>query len=529
MKKTTRWVLVLCVISIVAHGALLAADNGLVIRSPLYGSSTKDLVGTTVQVQSYAEQLGLSSTPAVPTSSERLLNAISEPSYPVTPGDTYHVVYLDGLKTVSLDLQVNEAYHVVLPGLGRVDGKGLTFQEMSQEITSLIETYYSYPSPQVVFTGVGSFFVSVIGEVVGSRTVQAWGLTRLSQVVGAATAYTSTRDVLITHADGSEESYDLYLALRKGVLQEDPLLRSGDVIRLSRAERLVQIDGHVYRSGSYQLKEGEGLTSLVTEYAGGVLSGGDIQRIRIQRFDHELNDWVILYANLLDTERFELNDLDKVYVDLLAPMPQSVRIEGAITSTEAANTLSSSSLSGYVSGRIFYQFYPGETVKHLFEILSGRLLSISDLERAYIVRDGKRVPINLQQILYGSDPNASLLLQNEDAIMIPFSQRFVSVTGGVVRPGMYAYAPDKSPSYYIALAGGYSDDATYPLSVKVQGDDGKKVGKGEEEVPPESTITVKKNTFTKDIAPTVAVVGLVAAILGIVSTTLKILIDARSL
>ncbi|HOE88852.1 MAG TPA: SLBB domain-containing protein [Sphaerochaeta sp.] len=529
MRNAKRCALVLLIIIAIVHGALIAQDNGLVIRSPLYGSSTKDLVGTTIQIQSYAEQLGLAATSTIPTGDERLLNAISEPSYPVTPGDTYRVIYLDGLKTVTLDLQVNEAYQVVLPGLGRVNGQGLTFQQMSQKITDLIEAYHSYSNPQVIFTGVGSFYVSVIGEVTGSRTVQAWGLTRLSQVVGAATPYTSTRTITITHADGSRNTYDLYLALRKGVLTEDPLLKSGDVVSLGRAERLVHIDGHVYRTGSYQLQEGENLSSLITDYAGGVLSGGDIQRIRIQRFDEELNDWTILYADLLKDQQFEVRHLDKVYVDLLGPMPQSILIEGAISSTEAANTLSSSSLTGYVSGRIFYQLYPGETIKHVFETLSGRLLSISDLERAYILRDGQRINLDLQRILYGQDPNSTRTLENGDAIMIPFSQRFVSVTGGVVRSGMYAYAPNKSSSYYIALAGGYSDDASFPLSVKVQGEDGRKIAKTEEEVPPSSTIIVKKNTFTKDIAPTVAIVGLVAAILGIVSTTLSIIKDVRSL
>ena len=89
MRNAKRCALVLLIIIAIVHGALIAQDNGLVIRSPLYGSSTKDLVGTTIQIQSYAEQLGLAATLSIPTADERLLNAISEPSYPVTPGDTY--------------------------------------------------------------------------------------------------------------------------------------------------------------------------------------------------------------------------------------------------------------------------------------------------------------------------------------------------------------------------------------------------------------------------------------------------------
>lgn len=93
---------------------------------------------------------------------------------------------------------------------------------------------------------------------------------------------------------------------------------------------------------------------------------------------------------------------------------------------------------------------------------------------------------------------------------------------------MFAYVPDKTANYYIALAGGLSDDASYPASVKVYDRDGKRAD-GDAPVMPESTIVVAKNTFVKDIAPTVAIIGLVSSIIGIVAAVVNILVDSKSL
>ncbi|NMA22058.1 MAG: sugar transporter, partial [Spirochaetales bacterium] len=103
-----------------------------------------------------------------------------------------------------------------------------------------------------------------------------------------------------------------------------------------------------------------------------------------------------------------------------------------------------------------------------------------------------------------------------------------TVSGPVSRSGVFAYVPEKGVPYYIALAGGLSDDAAYPSSIKVQGPDGKKIDP-DGPIPPESTIVVAKNTFVKDLAPTIAVIGLVSSILGIIAVTLSIVLDSKKL
>ncbi len=529
MNRTRTTLAVVFFVLVCCTTAVFAQEAGLVVRSPLFGQTQMtDSQPTTLVMQSFAQQLGLSEELEQIPEEQRLLSAISNGSYPITPGDTFRLVYLEGMKTVAFDLQADESCQVTIPGLGTIDAVGLVFQQLREQIYTMVQTYHSYSNPQLVFTRTGSFTVSVIGEVYGTRVVPAWGLTRLSEVVGNATAYASTREIEVLHHDGTSQIYDLYKALREGALDQDPLLASQDVVKLKRTPLLVMLGGNVYREGTYQLKEGEKLQQLITNYGGGVLSSADVQNIRVQRYDQKDETWKVEYVNLLAKPDYTLRNLDQVLVNTMEPAMQSVVIEGAVASQEAYDSLSSTALVGYPSGRIFYQFYPGETMKQMLTSLSSRFMTVSDLDAAYLLRGGERLPLNAQQILYGNDAQGTLALKNGDTVLIPFTQRLVTVSGGVVRSGVFAYVPDKNTNYYIALAGGLSDDAAYPSSVKVYGPDGKLLDKNAP-IPAEATIVVAKDTFTKDIAPTVAVIGLVSSIIGIVAAVVNIMVDARTL
>ncbi|RFU95285.1 sugar transporter [Sphaerochaeta halotolerans] len=529
MNRTRAHVVFVLIILLCSALPLSAEEAGLVIRSPLFGPQVKTSTSVeNLEVQSFSAQLGLLAQPPVYNEEQRLLSAVSNGSYPVTPGDAFRLVYLDGMKSVTVDLQVDESSSVAIPGLGSIDGKGKTFAQVRKAIYDMVRTYYSYSNPQLVFIRTGSFMVSVVGEVVGTRVVPAWGLTRLSEVLQNATPYASTRNVRIRHADGSEEAFDLYMALREGVLEQDPLLRSGDVITLDRCEKLVMLSGRVYEQGSYQLLKSDRLEDLLTTYGGGLLSSADVQNIRIQRYNPESGAWYVQYVNLLEQPDYALSHLDQVIVDAQQPTLQTVTVEGAVSSSEVYDSLSTTALVGYPSGRIFYQYYPGESMKQMLTSLASRFLTVSDLEGAYLLRSGKKIPLNIQRILYGEDENQSMQLETGDTLLIPFTQRLVTVSGGVVRPGVFAYVPDKTVNYYLSLAGGLSDDAAYPTDIKIQGPDGKTLAL-EENIPPETTIAVAKETLARDIAPTVAIIGLVSSILGIIATVVNIILDSKSL
>jgi len=491
---------------------------GLVVRSPLFGTDVAQTTMGAVPFGTYAEQLGLpEKTPIAANNdtllAQRLLMAVSDSTYPVTPGDALRLIYADGVNRISVDLQVDSMYQLDIPSMGTIDAKNMTLPQLKERIFSVVSTYYAYANPQLTLIRTGSFLVTVTGEVSSTGSFEAWALARLSSVVGSATNYASTRDVVVKSLDGTEKHYDLYKALKCAQLSEDPLLKAGDVVVIGKAGRIVTLSGAVFRPGTYQLMDNEGLKDLVTTYGGGLLPQADIQHVRVQHFDVASATLQADYIDLLSHDS-TLGRYDQVVVDTVSESGKSIILEGAVRSDEAYDPTTSTAIVGQVSGRIFYQYYPGETLQQMLKVIQGRLMTSSDLEHAYLVRGGQKTIINLKNIISGSNTGEPMVLQADDQLTIPFAQRFVTVSGGVVRSGTYAFVPDKTADYYLALAGGPSTDAYKPLSVSITDENGKKVDRSAT-IGQEYTITVKVNTFVKDLAPAVAIIGLVSTAISI--------------
>lgn len=524
--------------------SLVAAEvsSEMFMMSPFFGqgeesgaTTTAPATGTPSGVASYAEQLGDVSTSSAQTNTntgilpeERVLAAISSGEYPVTPGDVYSLSYIDGQTPVLNELQVDGSCAVSVPGIGMVDGAGLTYAQMKTAIENLVLMYHPYSIPQCRLVGTGVFSVVVKGEVSSTQRVSAWGLSPLSSVVGLATPYASTRSVEIQRRDGTSSTYDLYKAMRNGDLSQDPLLASGDIVILKKASRIVTLDGEVYRPGTYQLLPGQQLFALLDVYGGGLLTSADTSKVRVERYDSADGTWDAMFVNSRTDGSYQLQNLDKVVVEKVVPTTQSVSIEGAIAVNRSTttNTDSVSFLTNATTSKMFYQFYPGETVLDMLRAVSYRFNTTSDLAAMYMVREGQMIPLDAQKILYGDGAGGDVKLLGGDRFVVPFNQMFVTVSGAVVSPGTFAYVPDRPVSYYLALAGGISADATKPNSVKIADAAGNTLDT-DSIVPPEAIITVARNTFSNDISKTVAIVGLVSSVVTIIATVVTILVNTN--
>jgi protein involved in polysaccharide export with SLBB domain len=497
-----------------------AAENAVIVRSPYYGT-VPEVNQEAAVPGTYLDQLGMSQV-EVETGADlqqrRVLEAISNHTYPVTPGDTIRLSYTEGRERQELILQVDSSYKVMIPTIGTVEGKGKTFVAFSRDIERLVETYLPFSLPRVVLTGTGVFTVTVRGEVSSTREVSAWGLTRLSAVVGAATRYASTRQVRVTRADGTSRSYDLYAALREGDLDQNPLVRAGDVITIPQASRIITLSGEVARPGTFQPLEQEGLVEILNRYGSGVLPSGDAQAVLVRRYGvSEEANVDVLRVSRDDFSSFSLRHLDSIFVSPIAPLSRAVTLEGAVNMGETQ--VQSSALSS--SGRVYYQFFPGETILELMQNIAHRFSAVSDLAETYLLRNDQLIPVNVQAILMGGAESAAKMeLQEGDRFVIPFNQLFVNVTGGVLRPGTFPYIPDKTASYYINLAGGFDPAKNRNGAFTVIDKTGRELAE-HAVVPPEAVVTAKLNTFQAvngmNLATTVTIVGLVATILSIVA------------
>jgi hypothetical protein len=160
-------------------------------------------------------------------------------------------------------------------------------------------------------------------------------------------------------------------------------------------------------------------------------------------------------------------------------------METSITNTPVSNDLVASS-------RLVVPFNKGETYASLVRKNINWFTAVSDTQNAYIIRNNEHIPINLNPMLYDSSYRDEVFVYENDVLIIPFRQYFVTVAGAVINPGRYPYIPDRDWEYYIGLAGGVIPERNSRQVVTITDINGKKMKKTDQ-IKPETTITASTN------------------------------------
>ena len=447
---------------------------------------------------------------------QRAVLAMTNKNYPVTPGDVYSVSYIQAGQIVQFNGIVNNDYSVNLGFFGPVDGTGKLFSELKKDITEKIEWAFpkSYPDVNIVSTGV--FEVYLTGEVKISKHIQAWGLTRLSDIaLGNATDNTSYREIYVKNENSSDEkSFDLYKAWYEGGLKNDPILTPGSTVRFIQFDRSVSISGEVKRPGNYQLLEGENLSDLINLYANGFTDKAYKKNIILQHLTSELtpSGGQTEYLDYNQSPEALLLNYDTVSVQSREVFLPIMYIEGAVgfssqegdIDLEASNTMPIS-------------FRPLTKLSTFLLTHKSIFSELSNLEKSYYVshESGLLVPIDLESIIYEYNLSEDRVLQAGDRIIVPFKQKFVTVSGAVNNPGRYPYIPNKTYSYYINLAGGFDVLQNNGGAVKIFDPKNERV-KLDEIINEEYVINASKNSvpyILKEYSPLITALASVSGII----------------
>jgi protein involved in polysaccharide export with SLBB domain len=450
---------------------------------------------------------------------QRVQMAIASPDYLVTAGDVYTLAYGTGSGAVTYGITVDSSYRIRVANLGVVDARGKTWLQLKGQVEGIVANNYPLSGVQFVLSRPASFRVYVRGEVAGALERSVWALERVSSVLDSGlTAQASIRDVTVTSANGTVKSCDLFLAGRLGDLSRDPYLRPGDVITFNRIGRVVTIGGAVERPGQYQLLEGEQLRELVETYGSGFTPLADRTRMELVRY---VNSRSISGDKYFLEERdiggnYELQNFDVVTVPEISQLRPVMFVEGAIGSVDSD--------SPTVSTRLSVSYNRGESYSSLVRNNRGWFSAVSDTKNAYIIRGNEQIPINLNPILYDADYRSEEEIEENDTLIIPFRQYFVTVAGAVTEPGRYPYIPDRSWDYYIALAGGFIPGRNAREAVVITDINGKQLKKGDV-ITPETIITAQTNGglyYFNQYAPVfTTVLSVIATALSAISLILR--------
>jgi hypothetical protein len=181
---------------------------------------------------------------------------------------------------------------------------------------------------------------------------------------------------------------------------------------------------------------------------------------------------------------YELADQDVIMVPELTSLRPVIFVEGAIGSAVG--------VSPTIATREVVAFNLGENYASLVRRNRPWFSAVSDTRNAYIIRGDEHISINLNPILFDASYRNEIKIEENDTLIIPFRQYFVTVAGAVIAPGRYPYIPDRDWDYYIALAGGFRPGQNAFRSISITDMTGKKMKKGDS-ITPETIITARTN------------------------------------
>ena len=382
----------------------------------------------------------------------RLSDGVDVPEdYRLAPGDEL-AIGIFGASQVDLLLRIDDQGFISPPRVPKIYVADLTLGRARQAISDRLRRSYSFTEGQFALSVRGSrtVGVNVFGEVNRSGT---YALPTINGVVnaivaaGGPTTEGSVRRIQRTRG-GRTSTFDLYAYLSDAGSTDDVnALRSGDIVFVPLARKVVRVRGAVRRPMRYELLAGEGLAELL-EFAGGVSAKAADGSVHIKRYVDGRQVTVDVPAGPSATP---LRDGDIVEVRRAErPVEDNVFVRGAVE------------LGGE------YAFSPERSVGEI--VRAARLRRNARTDVAFIRRTNSDstttlIEVNLDEAIRGGA--ADVRFQVNDTLEVlaqnAFADRaFISVTGAVRRPrARVPYSRDSSltVSGALLLAGGLSPNA----------------------------------------------------------------------
>ncbi|MDR0623080.1 MAG: SLBB domain-containing protein [Treponema sp.] len=260
------------------------------------------------------------------------------------------------------------------------------------------------------------------------------------------------------------------------------------LMTVNREERIINLAGAVRRPGTYNLMPHENLRELIEVYGDGLTPLADATRMELVRYvgsDSEVGDKIFLTREDLQNN-FPLENYDTVTVPGVGDLQPVLFVEGAVGAANEAGLT--------VSNRLVVRYNAGESYASLIRRNRDWFSAVSDTKNAYIIRGDENISINLNPMLYDVNYRTNHFIEENDTLIIPFRQYFVTVAGAVITPGRYPYIPDRTWDYYIALAGGFKSEQNSGESVIISDMTGNRMKKTDP-ITPETVITARTNSF----------------------------------
>lgn len=221
------------------------------------------------------------------------------------------------------------------------------------------------------------------------------------------------------------------------------------VVRQLRVDRVFLL-GQVQRPGDYPIRQNLNIFELLAS-AGGPTNRADLAKAVIIRGKTETINVDLVQAFLKNqAPAVTIQDGDVLFI------PETDRNMVAL---------------GAVNRPGSYALLEGQ---HLSDLLAqvGGPLPRAGLTKAFIMRNGEQIPVDLKKVLAG-DVEANIALKPSDMLIVPESKERIAVLGQVGKPGPYDLTENMTLIDAIAAAGGTTDHADLAKAQLIRLENGK--------------------------------------------------------
>jgi len=301
--------------------------------------------------------------------------------YKISLRDQFTVI-LSGSKDAIFNLNVKLDGTILFPELGAISVVGLSFQEVKDTLSQLIEKSYVGVNIDVSIQNLSAKKITIVGAVQtpGTYLVNPFSsITSALAYSGGISEIGSLRDIKLIRNNQEIFSFDLYDLLIRGDRSKDLTIEAGDTLLINAASQFVEINGAVKRPGIYEILEGETLEGIV-DFALGFTQTANISNISVSFLD--LKKAAIVKKNVKNLDQSLKNTLSINVFNYVSEDTANVQVIGALEQPGFYDIEKYKNLEDLIANLKFVDVYPWLAVLEQFDenklIKSSVLFSLND-------------------------------------------------------------------------------------------------------------------------------------------------------
>ncbi len=330
---------------------------------------------------SASKKFGYDFFSSMPTSLSAVGDLPLPADYRISLRDQLRVI-LSGSRDEIFDLNVNLDGTILFPELGSVYVVGLTFKEIKEKLSNIINQSYIGVNIDISLKNLSAKKVTIVGAV---NTPGTYLINPFSTITGAL-AYSggiseigSLRDIKLIRNNGTVFSFDLYDLLIKGDRSNDLTIEAGDTILINAASKFIEIKGAVNRPAVYEVLKDEEVGDIIN-FALGFTQTANKSNISISYLDLE-------NASIATKTGIDLNEKLKnvLVVDVFNYLNEnnlSLIVSGAVEEPGFYDLEKYKNLNDLIEDLEFVDVYPWMAILEQFDddnlIKSSVLFSLND-------------------------------------------------------------------------------------------------------------------------------------------------------